>query len=664
MKHAFLLMLVWWLAFSSASGQCDPRLSPPKSARPASYVMDVQYDLAQKSVTATEQVTWVNTSPQPVQELRFYLYLNSFKNTNSTFIKGSGGQIFDQSIASRPDGTWGWIEVDSVGQQGGGNCSQSMRYVQPDDGNADDQSVLSVQLAKPVAPGETAVFHLRFSAKLPKIIARAGWSKDDYALFVHWFPQLGVHEQGPDGQWGWNCHQFFRTTEFYADFGTYDVTITAPSQLVMGASGCLVDEEKLPGNLTRRRYVVEDVIDFAWVAYPGFEVVEDTWQQVQIRLLIPPEHCAVAERYITAVKQSLEFLTAHVGPYPFASITVVDPPFHALRSGLMEYPTFITTGSFYGWPRGIRTVESLAVHEFAHQYFMMMLANNEKEEAWLDEGLVTYFEDRIIDHFYGEKNGLVDFAGYRMGNWELSRNEYTGMPNPKEDYVAKPSWLNTGRHKGLIYSKTATMLQTLRGLVGDATMDELMRTYFDRWQFKHPRGHDFFAVANEVVSKRHGPAFGESLDWLFQGVLFGTDVCDYSVAQVSNLENYSPHGLFDDGKGGLVFKTGQPTGDFTASATLYRLGELVFPLEVVFRFEDGSVKTEQWDGQARTKIFTFQTVSKLESVQLDPSQKIKLDLDLNNNSLTLKPDTAPLWKYTLKAVFWMQNVMQTVGFLV
>ncbi len=663
MKKLLLLILIP-LNYWAASGQCDPHFDPPKSSRPTSYVMDVQYDLAKKSVTSTGQVIFKNNSPVPVTELHFYMYLNAFKNMNSTFLKGSGGNIFDQNIGDRDSSAWGWIRVDEIAERNGANLTQSIRYYLPDNDDIDDQSVLMVPLKRSVQPGETAVFDLKFSAKLPKLIARAGYSKDDYALWVHWFPQLGVWEPKNETEWQWNCHQFFRMTEFYGDFGTYDVTITAPSQLVMGASGCLMSEEKLPNNLTRRRFVVEDVIDFAWVAYPGFQVFEDKWQHVNIRLLIPPEHSMHAQRFITAVKQSLEYLTEHVGPYPFASITMADPPFHGLRSGMMEYPTFITLGSFYNWPMGVRSVESLAVHEFVHQYFMMMLASNEKEEAWLDEGLVTYYEDRIIDHFYGEKTGYVDFHGYRMGNEELSRNEYTGMKNPKEDFAARPGWESTGRHKGIIYSKTATMLQTMQAVLGDEVMDNLMRTYFERWKFKHPRGTDFFAVANEVAAQHPNSAFGSNFDWLFKGVIAGTDVCDYAVAQIDNLGNYSAHGLFDDGKGGFEFKNGQSTEDFTASVTLHRLGEMVFPVEVQFNFEDGSIKMEQWDGKARTKIFEYQSKSKIESVHIDPKQKISLDIDLNNNSLTLKPSDTVLWKYTLKAVFWLQNTMQTVGFLI
>ena len=171
-------------------------------------------------------------------------------------------------------------------------------------------------------------------------------------------------------------------------------------------------------------------------------------------------------------------------------------------------------------------------------------------------------------------------------------------------------------------------------------------------------------MANEFAAQYPSNAFGNNFDWLFKGVIQGTDVCDYAVSEINNIENYSPHGLFDDGKNGLVFKKGEPMGEFTASVTLHRLGELVFPVEVELRFEDGSVKVENWDGQLRTKIFSYQSKSKIESVHIDPKQKISLDIDLNNNNMTLKPQTTVLWKYTLKAVFWMQNLMQTVGFFV
>ena len=474
---------------------------------------------------------------------------------------------------------------------------------------------------------------------------------------------MGVYEPDVNGVWGWNCHQFFPGTEFYADFGVYDVTITAADQLVMGASGCLMDETDNGDGTVTRRYHVEDVIDFAWTAYPYFQVIEDKWEHVNIRLLTPPEHCSIGERYIEAVKHSLSYLTAHVGPYPYESITIMDPPLHALRTGLMEYPTFITVGTFANVPTGIRYMESLAAHEFAHQYFMGMLASNEKEEAWLDEGFVTYFEDDIMETAYGEQRSVLDIYGYCVGNREMTRLEYTGLPNPYVGTIARPGWEITEARKGLVYSKTATMLRTIRGMVGEETMDAIIMTYFDRWKFKHPRAQSFIDVVNEVVIARHGNEFGESLDWLFDQCLYDTGICDYVVANISNRRLVSPHGLFDDEAGNPVFREGEVQKDYASSVRVHRRGEMIFPIELEVHFADGTVRTEYWSGKERSKLFRYQGKSRIVAAHLDPNQKIYLDIDFNNNSLTLEPKRTPLLKYAFKAIFWVQNTLQTVSFL-
>lgn len=122
--------------------------------------------------------------------------------------------------------------------------TENLKYIQCDDGNLNDQSVIEVLLNDIIAPGDTAIFHLKWKAKIPKTIARCGYSKDFYFL-CHWFPQLGVYEKNDNGLWGWNCHQFLRSTEFYADFGNYNIEITADEKFVVGASGCLISEIKI-----------------------------------------------------------------------------------------------------------------------------------------------------------------------------------------------------------------------------------------------------------------------------------------------------------------------------------------------------------------------------------------------------------------------------------
>lgn len=658
-----------------ASAQCNPHFLRPLSPRPANYEIDVRLNDREKTLDAVQYIHFTNQSPVPVRELRLYMYFNAFKNTQSSFLKGTN-RIFGQKFSDRKPGEWGWVDIEKfeIGELDNGklipakgasmDLTAAMHYIQPDDANPDDQSVLAVPLTEPIQPGQTAVLRLKWRAQIPKTIARAGYSKD-FFFICHWFPQLGVFEQNIDGKWGWNCHQFFRNTEFYADFGTYDVEITTANKFVVGASGCLLKETDNGDGTTTRQFHVEDVIDFAWTAYPYFEVCEDRWRDVQIRLLIPPEHAGLAPRYLHALKFALAYLDKHVGKYPYASITVVDPPFHGLQSGLMEYPTLITAGTFYGMPENLRNMESLVVHEFVHQYFMSMVASNEKEEPWLDEGFVTYFEDRIIDAAYGKKSALVDVLGYRFDNLELSRLEYTTLRNPRSGISARPGWtFIDANYKGLIYSKPATTLHALQRLVGDAKMDRIIQAYFDQWKFKHPRGRDFMAVLKTELGALPDSVFAQQVYNFFETSIYQAKVLDYAVINISNEILSAPQGIFGKKSDEFTYRDGNGPGKLRSTITVQRRGDWVFPVELLVTFEDGSTQTLHWSGEEGMHFFRIEGNSKVVSAQVDPQYKLLLDVDINNNSLNLQPKTAPLWKYAAKAVFWIQNLLQSFSFLV
>lgn len=634
----------------------------PLSPRIASYVISVSLDAEKKTLHGRETLRWLNTSKDKISELHFHLYLNAFKNSKSTFMTESGGQLRGDRMEA---GGWGWIDVTSMNVRNGEELKSKMEFIHPDDDNAIDQTVFRVLLSKPVLPHQTISIDINFIAKLPKVFARTGYSQD-YFMCGQWFPKIGVYEPAgmryaTKGQW--NCHQFHANSEFYADYGVYDVDMTVPKDYVVGATGIL-EHERMIGDSTKTCfYHAEDVHDFSWTASPLYKVVEDQWRHVKIRLLIQPDRLkGQAERYLRSAKAALAYLDEHVGKYPYPNLTIVDPQWGAEGAWGMEYPTLITGGTYWGIPSGLRLTELVTVHEFGHQYFYGLVGSNEFEEAWLDEGITQYYETRIMDATYGARTATLDLMGFHMGDFEFTRSGYTGLDNPKIAPTFAYAWdYRAGGYGSMTYSKSTTFLTTLQRMIGNDVMDEVMKTYFDRWKFKHPCSKDFIVVVNEVVKKRLGDKFGKDMNWFFDQVLYGTDVCDYELSGIRNEIVFGTRGLVDsagikttprekyDPKKALIYES---------RVLVARLGEVRIPVDVLVHFEDGRETRERWDGQARWKEFKYTRQQKVVWAKVDPDDVLAIDINVNNNSKTTEATSQPIWKYTVKFLFWIQDLLQ------
>ena len=634
LRNSLLVFMTIMVVNTCVFTQCNTSYNQSQSLKIANYDIEVHLDHKGKSASCIQKLNWKNTSPDTLRELRFYMYMNAFKDFKSTYLKNTR-KMFGQDLNNRTEKEWGHIEVTQAIDRNGNDLVQNQEYIQPNDGNALDETVLSIPLEMPLLPGEVIELDMNFDVKLPRTIVRSGYGPRDFFLFVHWFPQVCVYEPKVDGNWGWNSHQFMPGTEFFSDFGDYNVEIYASDHLVIGGSGCKTFSGKVLGTIGEQlvRFQAYDLIDFGWVAYPEYETYTSTYGDTDIEILMVPEHCAFADRYLKAIEQSLEYLEKHVGKYPYPKITVVDPPTHTLNSGFMEYPMMITGATAYGIPRSVRSVESLVIHEFTHMYFMASLASNEKEEAWLDEGFVTYFEDRILDHYYGNQSSLFDVLGARSGNAQQSRNEYVSMENPNLGKIARPGWEFDGGFKPLIYAKTATAFKTMERIIGIDIMDEIIKTYFERHKFTHPKEADLRKIIKEVLEKNTSNF--ESDKYLDQ-VLHATSSINFKMVDINNS---------------------------TKTIEAIREGNFEIGTEVLIMFKDGSSKTVNWKGSEKYFKHTFSSSKEVISAHIDPEQKIYLDLNLNNNSITLDSNKKPLYKYAAKLGHWLQAVSQWTSFM-
>src|SRR5690625_5168306 len=376
------------------------------SDRVTRYIIKATLDPDKHTIDATERMTWRNRSKRPVDKVYFHLYLNAFANPGSLFfterrmLAGSGHA---RGRASLGKDQWGYIELKQVMQDG---RPVSWRYVHPDGGPKTDHTVVEFDLPEPVPAGGTLTLDITFHDKLPRVVERTGFF-GNFNMVAQWFPKIGVLEL--PGERGatharWNVHAFHFHSEFYADYGSYDVTLTVPKDYVVGAVGVQQGEPVVHGDTATWRFVQHDVEDFAWMAAPGYRSMTTTWTgegspEVTVKVLYPPGYEASAKPILKATTDSLTYFSDTLGPYPYTTVTAIVPPYNADEAGGMEYPTLFTAEGMSRVTPGTLSqymIDYVTIHEFGHGYFMGIIGSNEFEEPMLDEGMNRYWDNRML----------------------------------------------------------------------------------------------------------------------------------------------------------------------------------------------------------------------------------------------------------------------------
>jgi len=349
-----------------------------------------------------------------------------------------------------------------------------------------------------------------------------------------------------------------------------------------------------------------------------------------------------------------------LGAYPYSTLTIVDPPWGASAAGGMEYPTLITAGTHLFAPSNVHSPEEVVVHEFGHQFFYGMLASNEFEEPYLDEGFNQYMTARVLKAAYGPNHPVVNFFGFRF---PLGLDLFYPVDDNRRffqvataDLHAQRSWSFRDRmsYGGNTYSHTALALATLENLIGTNVMDRALHLYFERWRFRHPTLPDFIAVVNEVT--------GRDWKWFFDRTFRSADDTDYAVESVTSTPARPPRGLFEkDGRlsEGPPPELAKPRG-WDSVALVTRKGGVALPVEVLLRFEGGKTYRSVWDGEARWTRFRVQGGPRLAEAIVDPDEKITLDSNRPNNGKRSPGDRRAATPLTTRSVFWIQNFLDAL----
>jgi len=337
------------------------------------------------------------------------------------------------------------------------------------------------------------------------------------------------------------------------------------------------------------------------------------------------------------------------GPYPYSQITVVDPPHGGGASGGMEYPTFITADTTWWMMDGFKIPEVVVEHEFGHQYWYGMVATNEFEEGWLDEGINQYSECKVMDALYGSDRDILNTRVATAGERGFNLENYIGVADL--DPMTRYGWqyASFNSYGGITYSKTALVLLTLEHIMGEQKVREAQRVYFERYRFRHPTADDFLNTVNEVA--------GQNLDWYWNQAVRGTQVLDYAILKASSdRTDWNDKNAPEDPKKGET--------EYLSSVLVHRKGDFLLPVMLEAKFDNGETVRELWDGQDRWRRFTWQKKAKLVSAEIDPDHAVWLDRDRFNNSWLLVSNSLANTKI---AGYWMlftQWVSQLLAWLV
>src|SRR4051812_16726050 len=217
-------------------------LAPPAFAKYipdpiVKYKIEARLDAKAKTITGHEVIVWRNHSTDSIPDLQFHTYLNAFKNNYSTFMR-EGGENSRRVHFTGDAQAWGYVQIHSF-KVDGRDLTSAMRYIQPDDGNPFDQTVLEVMLPKAIPAGGSVTIEIEWTSKLPRVFARTGFH-DNLLPVAQWFPKPGGYEATGErhrGKGGWNCPQFHPSPEFFADFGPFDVGLPVPSDFELAATG-------------------------------------------------------------------------------------------------------------------------------------------------------------------------------------------------------------------------------------------------------------------------------------------------------------------------------------------------------------------------------------------------------------------------------------------
>ncbi|MFG6685293.1 M1 family metallopeptidase [Mariniflexile sp. HNIBRBA6329] len=565
------------------------------------YKMDIDMDVNTYQYKGKQTLVYTNNSPDILNRVYYHLYFNAFQpgsemDVRSRTIADPDRRVKDRISKLQPNEI-GYIKVNSLKQNGKTIKHETVG------------TVLEVDLAKPIQPGESVTFEMDFDAQVPVQIRRSGRNnKEGVALsMAQWYPKIAEYDFE-----GWHAHPYIGR-EFHGVWGNFDVKINIDKNYIIGGTGYLQNPNEIgygyeTGTVTRPNtdkltwhFVAPNVHDFTWAADPNY--IHDTMQVPNGPMLhflykntMSDEQKDNWKRIQPKAVEFMQYFSDLVGKYPYKQYSIIQG-----GDGGMEYgmcTLLLGEGTYEGMIKG--TIS----HEMAHTWFQFLLASNESKHPWMDEGFSTYIEYNAVNSLFneGKENPLEEAYEAYISLAKSGREQ--PLTTQGDRYVYNRAYSLASYYKGAVF------LAQLGYIMGEENLTKTIKKYFDDFAFKHPKPLDIIRTAEKVS--------GLELDWYLTDFAQTTNTIDYGVKTIES-----------------------------NTISLERIGLMPMPIDVTVTYTDGKtedfyIPLQMMRGEKPTKAtlikdwawayptYTFETKKAVKSVVIDP-KNLMADINKENN---------------------------------
>jgi len=595
------------------------------------YTIDVELDDESFMLRGQESLLYTNNSLDSLSFLVFHIWPNAYSSKKTALAKQLV-RMGNTELHFATEDEMGFIdsldfEVDGLPVR----WTVDLEHV----------DICTLHLAKPIAPGENAEIKTPFRVKIPSgEISRLGHIDQSFQI-TQWYPKPAVYDRK-----GWHPMPYLTQGEFYSEYGSFDVSITLPSNYTVGATGDLQtqsevdrldslvrktetwienrntkldwsevrEEMSFPASSEKKktvRYIQSNVHDFAWFADKRYHVLKgevelpNSGGKTTVWTMFTNKSARLWKESIEYMHDAVYYYSLWNGDYPYHQATAVDGTISA--GGGMEYPNVTVIGD----AQSPLLLETVIMHEVGHNWFYGILGSNERDFAWMDEGLNSYNEQRYLQTKYPNATILAKTKDKQLHQrtglteYDIKDQHYfiylfTARQNSDQPLNTHSQDFSTVNYGGGVYSKSAVFFNYLRSYLGDDKMDAAMSEYFEAYKFKHPYPEDFRRVMESSTS--------ENLSWLFDQGINNSGNLDYRIVRARN-------------------------EDEKTTAHLKNTGHIDGPCHVALYDEEKLVESLWVEGFREDTTIVFSTIG--DVVKIDPD-RVMPEVNRENNQMRTK----------------------------